>query len=83
MIAAADRFDEKGLMSIIAQRGWMSERAISRVVQISPSSVNTPLGLCLKSQGLLQPEQLKLLFNTQVLQQVCALAGLHKGLGCR
>ncbi|MBD2536130.1 DUF4388 domain-containing protein [Nostoc flagelliforme FACHB-838] len=80
VIAAADRFDEKGLMSMIAQRGWMSERAISRVVQISPSSVNTPLGLCLKSQGLLQPEQLKLLFNTQVLQQICALFQINDAL---
>ncbi|MHC5828117.1 MAG: DUF4388 domain-containing protein, partial [Nostoc sp.] len=39
-----------------------------------------PMGLCLKSQGLLQPEQLKLLFNTQVLRQVCALFQIKDAL---
>ena len=58
---------------MITQRGWISERVISRVTQISSSSINTPLGLFLKSQGMLQPEQLKLLFNTQVLRPVCTL----------
>lgn len=65
---------------MIAQRGWISERVISRVIQINACSINTPIGLCLKSQGLLQPEQLKLLFNTQVLRQVCALFQIKDAL---
>ncbi len=73
VVAAADRLDNKGLTLMIAQRGWISERVISRVVQISPNSLNTPLGLCLKTQGLLQPEQLKQLFNSQLLRQICPL----------
>ncbi|MEH2435323.1 MAG: DUF4388 domain-containing protein [Nostoc sp.] len=80
VIAAADRLDEKGLMSMIAQRGWISERVISRVIKVDASSTNTPMGLCLKSQGLLEPEQLKILFNTQVLQQVCALFQIKDAL---
>jgi hypothetical protein len=37
------------------------------------------LGLCLKNQGVLQDEQLKHLFQVQVLQQVCALFQLKDG----
>jgi hypothetical protein len=80
IIAAADRLDQKGLTSMITQRGWISERVISRVTQISASSINTPLGLFLKSQGMLQAEQLKLLFNTQVLRPICALFQVKDGL---
>ncbi len=73
VVAASDRLDEQGLTLMIAQRGWVSERVISRVTNISSCFINSPLGLCLKSQGLVQPEQLKLLFNSQVLRPVCAL----------
>lgn len=73
VVSAADRLDQQGLTLMIAQRGWISERVISRVTQISSCFINSPLGLCLKAQGLLQPEQLKLLFNSQVLRPVCAL----------
>ncbi|MBK1988643.1 DUF4388 domain-containing protein [Sphaerospermopsis aphanizomenoides BCCUSP55] len=73
VVSAADRLDQQGLTLMIAQRGWISERVISRVTQISSCFINSPLGLCLKSQGLVQPEQLKLLFNSQVLRPVCAL----------
>jgi hypothetical protein len=73
VVAASDRLDQQGLTLMIAQRGWISERVISRVTQISSCFANSPLGLCLKSQGLLQPEQLKVLFNGQVLRPVCGL----------
>lgn len=80
MMAAADRCDQQGLTLMIAQRGWISERVISRVTQISSCFINTPLGLCLKSQGLLQPEQLKLLFNNQILRPVSALFQTQDGV---
>ncbi|KAB8334437.1 DUF4388 domain-containing protein [Scytonema tolypothrichoides VB-61278] len=77
IVAVADRLDEKGLVSMIAQRGWVSEDVILRMAEIC--RVNTPIGLCLKFQGLLQAEQLKLLFRTQVVEQVCALFELKDG----
>ncbi|MTJ07321.1 MULTISPECIES: DUF4388 domain-containing protein [unclassified Anabaena] len=79
VIGASDRLDHQGLTLMIAQRGWISERVISRVTQISSCFINAPLGLCLKSQGLVQPEQLKLLFNSQVLRPVCALFQIKDG----
>ncbi len=79
VVAASDRLDQQGLTLMIAQRGWVSERVISRVTHISSCFINSPLGLCLKSQGLIQPEQLKLLFNSQVLRPVCALFQIKDG----
>ncbi|WP_353932019.1 DUF4388 domain-containing protein [Okeanomitos corallinicola TIOX110] len=80
VVAASERLDKQGLTLMIAQRGWISERVISRVTQISSCFINSPLGLCLKSQGLLQSEQLKLLFNAQVLRPVCALFQIKDAL---
>jgi hypothetical protein len=80
IMAAADRLDQQGLKLMIAQRGWISERVISRVTQISSCFINSPLGLCLKSQSLLQPEQLKLLFHSQVLRPICTFFQAQDGL---
>lgn len=77
IVAAADRLDNKGLISMIAQRRWVNDDVISTIHQICPP--NTALGPCLKSQGLLQAEQLNLLFRTQVVKQVTALFQLRNG----
>ncbi|QDL08270.1 hypothetical protein DP113_10410 [Brasilonema octagenarum UFV-E1] len=77
IVAAADRLDEKGLLSMIAQRGWVSQDVALRMAQICRA--NTPIGLCLKFQGLLQAEQLKLLFRIQVVEQVSVLFELKDG----
>lgn len=78
VVAAADRLDDKGLISMLAQRGWVSARLACRISQICP--FNTSMGQYLKSHGLLQDEQLKLLFLTQILSQVSALFELRDGL---
>ncbi len=77
VVAAANRSDHRGLINIISQRGWLGDRAASRLLQCC--GPNTPLGLCLKTQGILQADQLKLLFYTQVMRQVCALFALEDG----
>lgn len=77
IVAAADRLDNKGLISMIAQRGWLSKQVTSTIHDVCP--INTPMGLCLKSQGLLQAEQLNLLFRSQVLGAVSALFQLKNG----
>lgn len=77
IVAAANRSDRRGLLTIISQRGWVGDRALSRLVQ--SCAINTPTGLYLKTQGLLQADQLKLLFYVQVMQQVCALFTLEDG----
>lgn len=77
IVAAANRLDEQGLVKLIEQRQWVSDRVIYKLAQLCPT--NQPLGKYLFDQGVLQAEQLKQLFLTQVRQQVCALFNLQDG----
>ncbi len=79
VIAASERSDQQGLILMITKRGWISHSEISQVTHISPCFIDSPMGLCLKSQGLLQGEQLKLLFNSQVLRPISALFQITDG----
>ncbi len=63
IVAAANRLDSQSLLAAIATRGWVSSAVLKT---LSGAEVKTGLGLYLKSQGLLQAEQLKLLFRAQV-----------------
>jgi hypothetical protein len=77
IVAAAGSLNQQGLVSMIGQRGWLGDRAASRLAQTC--TLGTPMGLCLKAQGALTAEQLKLLFYSQVMRQVCALFELGDG----
>jgi hypothetical protein len=68
IVAMANLPDNRGLISLLEQRGWLNERAAALIPQIVKS--NSPLGLSLKSANLLQAEQLKLLFQAQVMQPI-------------
>lgn len=75
IVAAANRLDHQGLVSLIDQRQWVSDRVFDKLVHWC-CPINEPLGLYLKNQGVLQSQQLKRLFQVQVLRQVCALLQL-------
>jgi hypothetical protein len=77
IVAAANRLDEQGLVKLIEQRQWVSDRVIYKLAQLCPT--DKPLGKYLFDQGVLRTEQLKQLFLTQVRQQVCALFNLQDG----
>lgn len=77
IVAAANRLDGQGLVNLIEQRQWVSDRVIYKLAQLCPT--DKPLGKYLFDQGVLQAEQLKQLFLTQVRQQVCALFNLQDG----
>lgn len=77
IVAAADRIDQRGLLTLLEQRGWITERAAAKVFGMHATPA--PMGLCLKAQGLIQPEQLKLLFYSQVIRRVCALFQFRAG----
>lgn len=78
IVAAANRLDHQGLVSLIDQRQLVSDRVFDKLVHWC-CPINEPLGLYLKNQGVLQAEQLKRIFQVQVLQQVCALFQLKDG----
>lgn len=71
IIAIAEQLDNKGLISMLQQRGWLSSQIHSLVNECF--STEQPLGLYLKAQGAITAEQLKLLFHAQVLRPVCNL----------
>lgn len=77
IIAAADRLDRQGLMSLLQHRNWVSDRVVSKIPLIC--SLNSSLGLCLKSQGILDAEQLKLLFRIQVMSPMRSLFETRDG----
>lgn len=72
IVAAANRLDHQGLVSLLDGRKWISDLVFDKVVHWC-CPIDQPLGLYLKNQGVLQSAQLKRLFQVQVLQQVCAL----------
>ncbi len=69
VVAAANRLDQQGLVSLIEQHQVVSDRVLDKLVHWC-CPLDVPLGLYLKNQGVLQTEQLQELFKLQVLQQV-------------
>jgi hypothetical protein len=78
IVAAANRTDGQGLISLIAQQGWFSNRLLAKLIQWC-CPVDKPLGLCLKNHCILQDEQLQQLFLVQILQHLCALSQINEG----
>ncbi|MBD2102988.1 DUF4388 domain-containing protein [Leptolyngbya sp. FACHB-261] len=68
------------LTDLLAQRGWISDRSIEKLG--ARCAVNSPLGLCLKSQGALQADQLTALFKLQLRQGVYKLFQVPDGRFC-
>lgn len=77
IVAAANRLDQQGLVRLIEQHQWVSDRVISKLAQLCPTEQS--LGKHLFNQGILQAEQLKELFLAQLRQQVCSLFQLKEG----
>ncbi|MGB5961319.1 MAG: DUF4388 domain-containing protein [Coleofasciculaceae cyanobacterium] len=75
IVAVTNRLNHQCLLAMICQRGWISPEALREQVNRCPA--NMPIGLYLKTQSFLQPEQLRLLFHAQVLQQICGLFRLR------
>jgi Domain of unknown function (DUF4388) len=72
IVSYARDLSQLGLLVMIDQRGWAVDGDLSTLHQ-KFEMMNEPLGLYLKSKGVLDTEQLRLLFRSQVLQPVCGL----------
>ncbi len=77
VVAAANKLNNQGLLEKIYQRGLVKEQTIRSVCE--SVNLNIPLGLHLKTEGILSAEQLNLLFASQ-LQQVRQLFEIQKGV---
>jgi hypothetical protein len=78
IVAAANRLDQQGLVQLIEQGHMLSDRVFDKLVHWC-CPIDEPLGLYLKNQGVLKTEQLKQLFQVQVLQPVYTLFQLKEG----
>lgn len=78
MVAAANRRDGQGLISLIAKCKLVSDRVLTKLVKWC-CPVNQPLGVCLKQQGVLTRLNLEQLFQIQLLQQLSVLFQLQDG----
>jgi len=76
IVAAANQLNQEGLALLIEERKWLKKEIINTISRICASS--TPVGAYLKSQNLLNAEQLKILFYLQVMRQVCELFKLKE-----
>jgi Domain of unknown function (DUF4388) len=72
VIAATSGLDGKGLLMAIGQRKFIPPAQIE-LIDAQMHQLPQPLGIYLKSRGLLDAEQLKLLFNAQTIVAVCKL----------
>ncbi len=78
IVAAAHRLDQQGLVSLIQQCQMVSDRVFDKLVHWC-CPIDEPLGLYLKNQGVLKAEQLKQLFQVQVLQPISGLFRVKEG----
>jgi hypothetical protein len=76
LIAISNCLNQKGLIDLIAKRGWLSPAIISRLRKLCPTGV--PLGIYLHKMKLLDQKKLNLVFQLQ-LHQVYRLFQLTGG----
>ena len=75
-VAVSNCLNYKGLINLIADRGWLSPALVGRLRTLCPPEV--PLGVYLKEMKILTKEQLNLIFQLQ-LHQVYQLFDLGSG----
>ncbi len=66
LIAVSNCLNQKGLINLISERGWLSPPIVSRLRTLCPTGV--PLGIYLQQMKLLSPEKLSLVFQLQLYQ---------------
>ncbi len=77
IVAASNRLDGKGLISLMSRRSWIDQDKLSSQLA-SLKSVKIPLGSLLKSQQLIKDQELEMLFKMQVSRQVMPLFGIKE-----
>jgi Domain of unknown function (DUF4388) len=78
IVGVTSDLDGQGLLRTIEQRKLFPQRQIEQL-RLQLDNLPQPIGLYLKSRGLLDAEQLKLLFNSQVIAPTCKLFELKNG----
>jgi hypothetical protein len=77
IVSATSRLDGRCFASLLHRRRYVTALMITRLIRRCPPDV--PLGTFLRSKGVLQSQQLKMLFAIQVIQQISGLFQLRNG----
>lgn len=77
IVAIDSQLEHSGLIKLIAQRQWIDRRQLAQLRESFPQ--DQPLGSELQKQGFLTIQQVKWLFQIQVLRPTCALFQLKAG----
>jgi Domain of unknown function (DUF4388) len=79
IVNGKDRSTHNGLIGMMAQRQWLLP---AQIVELEKklSSLQQPLGIYLKSQQAIDADRLRLIFNSQVISNICKLfVEVHQG----
>lgn len=76
IVSVADQLQGQGLFNLIVDRGWLYPSELEQFCNNCPADM--PLGLALKTVGVLQSDQLNLLFKSQ-LQRIWKLFEIQMG----
>ena len=77
-VANGSGLGNRGLLKLMAQRKWLSSEQV-KLLETQIKLLTQPLGTHLKSQNIINAEQLTLLFNSQVLATACTLFEIRHG----
>jgi hypothetical protein len=78
-VSSGHGLEEQGLLKMMAQRQWLSAEQVTGL-SINANKLGQPLGTYLKSCNVIDADQLRLLFDAQVVASVCKLFGeVHHG----
>lgn len=72
IVAAANRLDCNGLLSLMSRRSWIKDKELSNFCS-DFKNLTIPLGLFLQNQGILESQDLQMLFKVQVLREILPL----------
>jgi Domain of unknown function (DUF4388) len=78
IMAVSTGMDGQGLLKAISRRKLVAEEQLEQL-RTQLEKIHQPLGLHLKSRDLLTADQIKLLFNSQVIAIACKLFELVNG----
>lgn len=74
ILAAASKLNNRGLLGLIHQQGWLPYKTGDRLAHSLPA--DTVLGVYLRQQGAITTQQFRSLFQHQVLNTVQTVAEL-------
>jgi hypothetical protein len=79
IMSVANRIERQGLLKMMEQRRWLSPSQVASLAT-QTSFLKQPLGIYLKSHNAIDADRLTLIFNAQVISNICKMfVEVHHG----